>query len=62
MAGPFHEKNAILLDSLLQIGHNTELMKYVLPLQDALVDILALEIQDIETVKLRQGQADLHFP
>ena len=56
MAGPFHEKNAILLDSLLEIGHNTELMKYVLPLQDALVDILALEIQDIEAVKLRQGQ------
>ena len=57
MAGPFHEKNAILLDSLLQIGHNTKLVKYVLPLQDALVDILALEIQDIETVKLRHGQA-----
>ncbi len=55
-AGPFQETNAILLDSLLQIGHNTELMKYVLPLQDALVDILALEIQGIEAVKLRQGQ------
>lgn len=57
MAGPFHEKNAILLDSLLEIGHNTELIKYVLPLQDALVDILALEVQGIEAVKLRQGQA-----
>lgn len=56
MAGPFQERNAILLDSLLQIGHNTELIKYVLPLQDALVDILALEIQGIEAVKLRQGQ------
>ncbi|OJW47229.1 MAG: tRNA pseudouridine(55) synthase TruB [Alphaproteobacteria bacterium 41-28] len=56
MAGPFQEKDAILLDSLLQIGHNTELIKYVLPLQDALVDILALEIQGIEAVKLRQGQ------
>jgi len=32
------------------------LIKYVLPLQDALVDILALEIQGIEAVKLRQGQ------
>lgn len=56
-AGPFLEADAILLDSLLEIGHNTELMKYVLPLQDALADILALEIQDIEAAKLRQGQA-----
>ncbi len=55
-AGPFREKNAILLDSLLKIGHNTELMKYVLPLQDALADILALEVQDTEAAKLRQGQ------
>lgn len=55
-AGPFHEKDAILLDSLLEIGHNTELIKYVLPLQDALVDILALEVQGAEAVKLHQGQ------
>jgi hypothetical protein len=34
-------------------------MKYVLPLQEALADILALEIQDIEAVKLRQGQTIL---
>jgi tRNA pseudouridine55 synthase len=59
VAGPFHEKNAILLDSLLKIGHKTKLMKYVLPLQEALADILALEIQDIEAVKLRQGQTIL---
>ena len=56
MAGPFQEKDAILLDSLLEIGHNTELIKYVLPLQDALVDILALEVQGVEAAKLRQGQ------
>ncbi|MBS0271812.1 MAG: tRNA pseudouridine(55) synthase TruB [Proteobacteria bacterium] len=56
MAGPFLEQNAILLDSLLKIGHKTELMKHVLPLQEALADILALEVQDIEAVKLRQGQ------
>ncbi len=55
-AGPFLEKNAILLDSLLKIGHKAELMKYVLPLQDALADILALEVQGNEAVKLRQGQ------
>ena len=57
MAAPFHEKDAILLDSLLKIGHNTELMKYLLPLQDALVDILALEVGEKEALKLRQGQA-----
>ena len=56
MAAPFSEKDAILLDSLLKVGHNTELMNYVLPLQDALADILALEIEGIEAVKLRQGQ------
>lgn len=55
-AGPFHEKNAILLASLLEIGHKTELTKYVLPLQDALDDILALEIADIEGAKFSQGQ------
>ena len=55
-AGPFLEKNAILLDSLLKIGHKAELMEFVLPLQDALADILALEVQDTEAVKLRQGQ------
>jgi tRNA pseudouridine55 synthase len=56
-AGPFQEKDSILLDSLLKIGHNTELMKYVLPLQEALADILALEVQHAEAVKLRNGQA-----
>lgn len=57
MAGPFHEKNAILLASLADIGHKTELVKYVLPLQDALADILALEIEDIDAAKFRQGRA-----
>lgn len=61
MAGSFHEKDAILLDSLLEIGHNTELMKYVLPLQDALADILALEVEDKEARLLRQGQS-ISFP
>ncbi len=55
-AGPFHEKDAILLDSLLKIGHNTDLMDYVVPLQDALADILALEVEDKEARLLRQGQ------
>jgi tRNA pseudouridine55 synthase len=56
-AGPFQEKDAILLDSLHKIGHNTELMKYILPLQDALVDILALEVEEAEAAKLKQGQS-----
>lgn len=55
-AGPFHEKDAILLDSLANIGHNTEEMRHILPLQDALADILALEIKEDEVSKLRQGQ------
>lgn len=58
-SGPFYERNAILLDSLLKIGHNTELVTSVLPLQDALVDILALEVEDKEALKLRQGQSIL---
>lgn len=56
MAGPFHEKNAILLASFLDIGHKTELIKYVLPLQDALADILALEVEDVDGAKFRQGR------
>lgn len=55
-AGPFHEKNAILLDSLTDIGHKAELSSYVLPLQDALADILALEVTEIESAKFRQGR------
>lgn len=56
-AGPFDEKDAILLDSLLKIGHNTELMPYVMPLESALADILALKVAPIDAVKLRQGQS-----
>jgi tRNA pseudouridine55 synthase len=56
MAGPFHEKNAILLASFLDIGHKTELIKYVLPLQDALADILALEVEDDDGAKFCQGR------
>lgn len=56
-AGPFNEKNAILLDSLHNIGHNTELLPSVLPLQDALVDILALEVGHQEATRLQHGQS-----
>ena len=56
------KKIRILLDSLLKIGHKAELMEYILPLQGALADILALEIRDIEAVKLRQGQSISNIP
>ena len=59
MAGPFHEKNAILLASFLEMGHKTELNKYVLPLQDALADILALEVDDADGAKFCQGRTIL---
>lgn len=62
MAGPFHEKNAILLASFLDIGHKAELANYVLPIQDALADILALEIKDIDEAKFRHGQTFLSSP
>lgn len=52
----YPEPAQILLASLLQIGHNIELMPYVIPLQDALDDILALEVAPIEATRLRQGQ------
>lgn len=55
-AGPFYEQSAILLASLLEIGHKAELASYVLPIQDALADILALEIKDTDAAKFRQGQ------
>ena len=56
MATPFHERDAILLDSLLEMGHKTELMTYVLPLQGALADILALEVGHEEAAALHQGR------
>jgi len=56
-AGPFCEKDAILLDSLLKVGHNSELEKYILPLQAALVDILALEVDGDGAAKIHRGQS-----
>lgn len=57
MAGPFHEKSAILLASFFNVVHKVKLTNYVLPLQDALADILALEVEDIDGAKFRQGQS-----
>jgi len=56
MATPFHEKDAILLDSLLNIGHKVELEAHVLPLQGALADILALEVGHEEAAALHHGR------
>jgi len=56
MAAPFHERNAILLDSLLEMGHKEELLNHVLPLQGALADILALEVGHEDAKALRQGR------
>ena len=57
MAAPFHERDAILLDSLLEIGHKEELAGHILPLQGALADILALEVGHEDAAALRHGRA-----
>jgi tRNA pseudouridine55 synthase len=60
--GPFKADNAISLDKLLEISDSaaadTDLLdQYLLPIDSALDDILALNITQDEAIKLRHGQA-----
>lgn len=60
--GPFTTENAISLDKLIEISDSApakadELDHYLLPIDSALDDILALNITQDEAQKLRHGQA-----
>jgi tRNA pseudouridine55 synthase len=54
--GKFDNKNTILLDSLQEIVHNGELVKYLLPIDLVLDDILVLEVEQHIVMKIRYGQ------
>lgn len=53
VVGPFHENNAILLDSILEMGHDQGASIY--PLEVVLDDILALQVDEKEAQRLRHG-------
>ncbi len=55
--GPFDEKSAISLDELRENMHVAAACEYLLPVETALDDILALAVTDIEAGSLRNGQA-----
>ncbi len=55
--GPFHEKQAILLDKLEVLGHSAPPSEYLLPVETVLDDIPALALTEKEARRLSQGQA-----
>lgn len=57
LATPFHERDAIMLDSLYEMGHKEGLLGCLLPLRAALADILALEVGHEEALDLHYGRS-----
>ncbi len=55
--GPFHEKNAISLDKLALDVHNAALNKAWVPIELALDDIPAINMDAEQTRRLRHGQS-----
>lgn len=55
--GPFHEKDAISLDKLADVGHSAPLSQFLLPVETALDDIPALALTAAEGSSLKQGRA-----
>ena len=54
--GPFHQGNAISLESLAGVGHGPQLRGFLLPIKTALDDIPALALTESEARRLRAGQ------
>jgi tRNA pseudouridine55 synthase len=55
--GPFNEKDAISLDKLEELGHNTAAVDILRPVETALDDIPALALTEDEARRLRCGQS-----
>jgi len=55
--GPFHESDAISLDSIGALGHSPAASRHLLPVATALDDIPALAVTDSEASRLRCGQS-----
>ena len=54
--GKFHERDAISLEKLRELGHKSELHRIILPIGAVLDDIPAAPITREEAVKVQQGQ------
>ena len=54
--GPFTEENTICLDKLREIGHSATSANFMLPVELALDDILAIDLTDDEACRLQNGQ------
>ncbi len=55
--GPFHESDAISLESLEALGHSPAALELLLPVETALDDIPALALSETEAARLRSGQS-----
>jgi tRNA pseudouridine55 synthase len=55
--GPFHEIQAISLETLRSLGHSPAAFGHLLPVETVLDDIPALDLTDTEANRLRRGQA-----
>lgn len=55
--GPFHEEDAISLESLEALGHSPAALELLLPVETALDDIPALALSETEAARLRSGQS-----
>ncbi|WP_282604664.1 tRNA pseudouridine(55) synthase TruB [Pelagibius sp. Alg239-R121] len=55
--GPFHENDAISLESLEALGHSPAALELLLPVETALDDIPALALSETEAARLRSGQS-----
>jgi tRNA pseudouridine55 synthase len=53
--GPFHERAAISVDKLQELGHIPGPRTYLLPVETALDDIPALALTDVEARRLQSG-------
>jgi tRNA pseudouridine55 synthase len=53
---PFHEAQAISLESLQSLGHSPAAFGHLLPVETVLDDIPALDLTDTEANRLRRGQ------
>jgi tRNA pseudouridine55 synthase len=60
--GPFHEKRAISLDALRDLGHKGAASERLDPVETALADIPALAITGEDAFKLRQGRPIVLLP
>lgn len=55
--GPFHEKDSISLDKVLELNTSSGLKGYLLSLESVLVDIPAVVLDEISSLAIRQGKA-----